>query len=207
LTFFLDGKPHPDPGVPGATVTWTAVGDAELNNVTTKDGQLYHASSRKVSPDGKTMTVLERVRMSDGTVVSTSAIRARTSGEASGFWGTWRNVSSRNETPSNMDLNIAADGKVILRNDPPGFEFDAEADGKDYPVRTQAPKTTVAITPVSKTSWVLTTKRDGKPVVITTWSISADGKTLAEEQTLPGTKERVAATSYVRAQRGGPERQ
>lgn len=200
FVYDLDGKPHPDPSRPGSMVTSTAVGDSEFSGVVMKNGEFQHSSTRKVSADGKTLTTQAKQRNDDGKVVGFTTTAKRISGEKAGFWGTWGNISTHPNEPSTLNLKISKDGQFsLLEEQPERFQVEARLDGNDYACTgTGISNMTVSVVRVSDSVLRYTFKQDGKPAFNGTWTLSADRRTITEDQKAPGSNDQISWTVYNR---------
>jgi hypothetical protein len=141
-----------------------------------------------VSADGKNLTSVNRTRMPDGTVVTNTTIRERTSAEKSGVWGSWKLVSFRTDAPSLMVVTVPDDQTIDLSQQMPApLKFRAKLGGNDYPVAVSQMSSgmTVSISGVRDRTLDMVVKRDGKPIQFFTWTVSRDGRTLTEEDREP----------------------
>ncbi len=148
-----------------------------------KNGKLAAVEKRTLSSDGKTLT-------SEFTVYSEASkqpvtgkmILARVAAGPTGSHrvsGSWQ--VEKFDTMSDNSLTITfkeiADGMSM--STPTGIRYDAKFDGKDYPMQGDRTVDTVSLKKVSEREIIETDKLGGRIVAVTTFTVSADGKTLA----------------------------
>jgi hypothetical protein len=104
--------------------------------------------------------------------------------------GTWGKVSStlRLDPPPQLVITPRPNGLVLeRRGDDASFKWSADFDGRDYPVSGNTEVAdSVALRRVDRSTFEVTSKKAGKAVILSTFTISADGKELSASHTYPG---------------------
>jgi len=156
-----------------------------------KAGKVIAEDSNTVSGDGKNLTQ----KFTDYTgakPASATAIYARLSAGPAGshvISGTWELAKSDDWSDSlvTVKYSTTADGLQMQYN---GQQYDANFDGKEYPVKNDPGKTTVSLKRLDAHTIEETDRRAGEVKDVTRISVAADGKTMTVEDDSPtyGTK-------------------
>jgi hypothetical protein len=174
-TFKMDGKEYPAPD--GSLNTWKAT-TADTWDVTSRlNGKV--AATYSLSLKGDTLTLKVSQKKPDGTSFDSSAAYKRVSG-GPGFVGRWKSTEVKMPALSFELTPNGADG--LTWKDDTGFTCSAQFDGKDYPVggSMAGSKFMLSFKKLGDRSFEMTTKVDGKPFFVDTFTLSADGKTLTD---------------------------
>ena len=184
LDISFDGKEKSVGG--GYTISQTMDGENAWNSIWKLNGKVTSKDHGQISDDGKTLTLTQnRVRPdgSIGTTVSTLKRVAGTTGPA----GTWKLEKSLSEIYTRI---ISANSEGLMRWEIPENKqvTEGKADGSDLAISGPEvpPGQSEALTLVSPTKVAYTIKLNGKPQMMGTRTVSADGKTLLDESWLPG---------------------
>src|SRR5262249_55246360 len=116
--------------------------------------------------DGRTLTTRPKIGP-DSTLVY-----RRTSGERQGLVGAW---SLKTASVSTLEIDVAEGYDLMFSQGPARLK--ANFDGRDYP--TSGPET-CRISKVGGQGFSITVSINGKPVVVDTFTVSADGHTLIQ---------------------------
>jgi hypothetical protein len=172
--FKTDGKEYAAPD--GSMNTWTATSPTQWDGVSKMSGKVVATYSVVVK--GDTASLKMSMKKPDGTSVDASSSYTRVSG-GPGIPGKWRGTDVK---PPAVTVDIAANGDGISWKDDTGYAFNGKFDGKDNaPGGTMTGGNfTLALRKISDRSFELTTKIDGKPFAVDTFTVSADGKTLTD---------------------------
>lgn len=138
------------------------------------------------SADGKMLTVRGTATRPDGSTSDYEEVYKRESG-TTGLMGKWLNVKS--ESPSDAILNIQTNGDRIKIYSPQyKTTSEGKMDGSDLTVTgpAVAPGVTQSVKPESPNKLHFIVKYQGNVVNEATQTLSADGKTMVEEQWAPG---------------------
>jgi hypothetical protein len=178
--FKMDGHDYPD-GM-GGTVAWKAVYANTWQMVVKANGKVTETDTFKLSSDGKTLTDTSKQMKADGGSLDSTSVYERVSGGPS-IAGKWK---TKKVTGASGEIEMAATGSNGLSFKDPdmGMSCDGKLDGKDYPCTGPMlpPGFTVAMTSAGH-SLDLTVKKDGKPFFKSTYTVSADGKSMTEVAT------------------------
>ena len=174
-TFKTDGKEYPAPD--GSMNTWTAT-TADTWDVTSRlNGKVIATYS--LAAKGDTLTLKISQKKPDGTAFDSSAAYKRVSG-GPGVVGRWK--STEVKMPA-LSVELSANGADGLTwKDDTGFVCNAKFDGKDYPAggSMAGSKFVFSFKKIGDRSFEMTTKVEGKPFFVDTFTVSDDGKTLTD---------------------------
>ncbi|HUI56422.1 MAG TPA: hypothetical protein VLY04_15715 [Bryobacteraceae bacterium] len=189
--FKVDGKDYA--AIFGQTAAWKQL-DPNTWEVTNKfDGKVLGTDAVKIAADRKTLTVVSKGKKPNGESYDESAAFERVSG-GTGLAGKWKSTKVQ---PATEMWDIAPNGDDGLTLTVVDYNASAKVkfDGKDYPVTgpTMPKNFTLAIKKTGPRSLEMTEKMDGKAVFIDVFTVSADGKTLIDEASAPGSNEKIKA--------------
>jgi hypothetical protein len=160
----FDGKEYPHPL--GGVVRWTRVDDRSWEMTLTQNRKVIGNAIYRLSDDGRTLTTLTKSSPGE------TRVYRRTSGERQGLVGAW---SLKTASITTLELQVAEGYDLVFTQGP--AKLKANFDGRDYP--TAGPET-VRISKVGRDGFSSTVSINGKPVVIDTFTVSADGQTLTQ---------------------------
>ena len=147
----------------------------------------------KVTLAGNTLNWVSDVTSPDGKPVQQTSMDTRVSG-GPGFGGKWKSGDVKGAATT---LKITTDGANGITVELPQYQTICKAsfDGKDYPVTQagQPTKMTYAFSKTGSTGFKLTTKLGGKTFAVGEFTVSADGKTLTDNETATATNEKTRA--------------
>jgi hypothetical protein len=176
-TFNTDGKEYKGPF--GEAIVWKQIDDTTWQTTTTQKGILISTDTSKLSPDGKTMTVVSKGTKPSGEAFEDTTVYERIAGDK-GLLGGWRDKQVK--VSSSVILEITPSGEDGLRFKSVGYKWtcDAKFDGKDYPVTgpTVPEGAAVVLKRLGPRAFSSVTKQNGKPLVRETYRVSQDGRTL-----------------------------
>ena len=179
-----DGTPQPVVGNPFIdSLAVTVVDDHNLKTVGAKGGKKRGEQDYKVSADGKTLTVSFQGRPLNPGGAPTSIVRsyARVTDGAAGanaVSGTWKRMATTSMSGAAGVDTFKMDGGMLHWSSPSGESWAAALDGKPYAIKGDPGADHVTLKKVSDSKIVETDWLKGKKVDVTTWSVSASGKTL-----------------------------
>jgi len=191
-TFTMDNKPAQTPW--GTTDAWKPVDATTWQTTSRANGKLVGTASIKLSPDGKTLTVNSKMMKVTGETSDSTMTFQRVSG-STGLTGTWKAAKLQSSSPGVLSVaGKGADGLVLTFVDQNGV-CDAKLDGKDYPAAGPLWPAgwTCALSPNGANAFDVSWKKDGRPMYKSTFTASADGKTLTETGGAVGTTEKIKA--------------
>jgi len=196
--FSLDGKDHP--GVYGRTVSWTPAGPDAWDTVTKSGDRVLDKSHRKLSADGKTLTMVFSGQNPDGSSYNEEDVFERVSG-TKGLVGTWRSVKVKNSAGPRTFV-ISSPQQGVLRYEIPEMKASVEgpADGKDRPIAGPdlPPNMTHAYTFVNPRKVNYTLKVDGKVESQGVQTLDADGRTYTDVSWSPGKETEKQSAVWVK---------
>jgi hypothetical protein len=177
-TFRMDGKDYPS--FDGRTAAWKQLDERTWQSTHKLNGKTLWTRTTQVSPDGKTMRVELKGNNPDGTPMHDTTVYERVSGSA-GLVGKWK-TKKVDSTAGVMELAPHGADGVTWTDTSMGSKVTANFDGKDYPATgaTFGPGYTTALKKTGPNSFESTVKYEGKPLYVSRWVVSADGKTLTE---------------------------
>lgn len=191
-TFKTDGKEVPTPWG-----TMTSVKSIDANtweSTNTVNGKLMSTETIKLSPDGKTLNIDSKMMKASGETANNTMSFARVSG-GPGLAGTWKAAKMASNSPATMDIAMKGTDGLVLKFVDQGGVCDGKFDGKDYPATgTLWPAGwTCVLSKGGDQAFNVTWKKDGKAMYQSTFTASADGKTLTEMGGAAATTEKIKA--------------
>jgi hypothetical protein len=178
-TFKVDGKEYTGPL--GGTIVWKQIDDHTWESTYKRKGILLSTDTSKLSPDGKTITVVSKGTKPNGETFQDTAVYERISGEK-GLLGGWRDKEVKISSPGTMVIKPSGEDGLVFTS--VGYKATCEAkfDGKDYPVTgpTVAEGMTMTLKRTGPRSFEVVEKQKGKPLFKSTSTVSPDGRTLTE---------------------------
>ena len=209
-TFKTDGKDYD--GVFGSKMSWKAV-DASTWEATNKMGaKVLSTDTYKVTADGKSLSMVSKGTSPAGAPFENSAVYQRVSG-SSGMEGKWKAKNMKQSSPEAIELT-ASMAKNMKQSSPEAIELtassgdglsfkmpdqklvcDAKLDGKSYPCTGPdlPPNTSVVFKKVSASAFSADITIGGRLAYRSTYTGTADGKTLTETGSAVGTTEKYKA--------------
>jgi hypothetical protein len=165
-------------GEPNATMEWKQLGGGRFERTMTEKGKTAETREITVSPDGKTLTEVSERNLANGKRSTTTIVYARASGSGQNLEGVWKPQTLRSDTPFKM--SIQAVGSTLNVSTETGMTYALTFDGKPAAVTGPAliSGTTITGKIVSDRVIEIAGARLGTPSDTTTWTLSADGKTL-----------------------------
>jgi hypothetical protein len=160
----FDGKEYPHPL--GGVVRWTRIDDRSWEMTLTQNGSVIGNPIYRLSDDGRTLTTRPKSGPGD------TLVYRRTSGERQGLVGAW---SLKTASTTTLELQVGEGYDLVFNQGPATVR--ANFDGRDYP--TSGPET-VRIAKVGDRGFSSTVSINGNPVVLDTFTVSADGQTLSQ---------------------------
>jgi hypothetical protein len=146
-------------------------------------------SKSRMTVNGNSMTVASDATGPDGKTVQQMSTDTRVSG-GPGFMGKWKAGEMKGASTT---LQITMEGASGITLSYPEFQQSCKGgfDGKDYAVN-QAGKASTFTNSFAKSGSAITvtTKLNGKPFAVDTFTLSADGKMLTDDSTATATNEK-----------------
>ena len=178
------------------TIAVQVVNASSVEIIQKKEGKVMYKQTATVSADGKTLT--EKFTDTTGTQPVTGEVTStRVSAGPAGshaLSGAWR--TSKVNTVSNNGLTVTyqGTGNGLKMSDPNGNSYDANFDGKDYPIQGDPGHTMVSLKRIGNDTIEETDKRDGKIVGVYRMTVTSDGKSIHAEY---ADKQRGATTTFT----------
>jgi hypothetical protein len=182
--FACDGKSYTTLGDRSVSCTGTA--ETGMDTTSMAHGAVLSKYHRSISADGRTMTIHGTAMHPDGTTEDFDETYKRVTG-SKGLAGKWLDVKVKEQGESTMVVTVA--DKMLHIEVPSQKEvMDGKLDGSDGKVNGPnippgAAPAYKSVTP-NKISYEI--KLNGKVLYDGTYTLSADGKTLTEEEWVPG---------------------
>jgi hypothetical protein len=174
----VDGKDQPVTGQTYDTIAVEVVDANTVHMTIKKAGKTMSDQIRKVSADGKTMTISLTNHPADGsTPVKAEVHFVRISAGAAGSnatSGSWR-YQNLTEDAAGVTSTWKSSGDGISTSSPTGESWEAKFDGKENPVKGVYGNETVSVKKLGDHSVEVTYKRDGMIVSVNKVTVSSDG--------------------------------
>jgi hypothetical protein len=195
--FGIDGKEYTT--VLGRTTSWTASGDNAWDSVIKFNGAELVKAHRQLSPDGKTLTIIESGTKPDGSSFKDESTYTRLSG-STGLLGKWQSVK----------VNVSAPGTYVLafptastiKWEIPSYKewVEGKADGSDLPVvgPTVPAGLTVSVKLDSAHKLSYIVKSNGKPLTYGVQTLSTDGKSYTDVTWSAGKQSEKESGFYIK---------
>lgn len=179
-TLISDGEEHPSTdGSDKYTYSFKQIDPNTWESVRKQDGQAVWTTRYVVSDGGKTLTITENLAQGNDT---TRTVFTRASGNGNTLIGRWDPVSTDGGKPQTFKFTVQPDGKLTYTDQTMGWTFTAAPDGKEVPFTSPyAPGNFTAVVKiVNPTTLAVIMRRNGQTVQDSTFTLSADGKTITE---------------------------
>ncbi len=185
-SFRTDGKTYATPS--GYVAIWRQTTPASwTTEYRTIENRLLYSDSWKLSPDGKTLSVITSGVNPSGDLYTDTATYTRTAG-TSGLMGTWKSTAVQLSSPHSFSIEEAGLDALIFKIPALKATCRASLDGKDAPV--EGPDIPagmrIALTRSGPYSLEIVQKLNGSVVSTSRYTVSQDGKTLTEVSGAPG---------------------
>jgi hypothetical protein len=158
------------------------------------NGKLFSTDTITLGADGKTMTVASKMAQPTGGSTESTMTFTRVSG-GPGLAGTWRAAKLSSTTAGLMEIAVKGTDGIVLKFLDQSATCDGRFDGKPHAATgpTFPAGWTCTFSKNSQTGFSVAFNKDGKPMYSSTYTVSADGKTLTEDGGAVNTKERTKA--------------
>ena len=177
-----DGKAYPVAGQSSFDAAAVTVdGPRRVRLTTTRSGKPATQISFTLSPDRNGLST-DVTDFSSGTAVTSRILSTRVATAAPAahaLSGSWRQTRLEAALESATTVSLKVTQSHVSFRDPSGFAYDAEFDGRDYPVTGVAPGRTASVRRISDNSFEETQRQDGNIVSIITLTVAPDGKSAA----------------------------
>ncbi|HTA65827.1 MAG TPA: hypothetical protein VK753_10005, partial [Xanthomonadaceae bacterium] len=173
----VSGHPYYD------TVAVKVVDQHTVQETDKENGKVVTTSSMTVSADGRTASFeysdSSNTNAAPVTGKGTDTRVAKGPAGAHAISGSWRTTSFQNVSDNGLTFTYAMKGDSLSMSTPTGQSYTAKLDGTDAPYKGDPGTTSVSVKRLGKNVVQETDKRDGKPINVSTMTVSADGKTLS----------------------------
>jgi hypothetical protein len=175
--FNTDGKEYKGPM--GEIMVWKQVDDHTWLQTTKQKGILISTDTYKLSADGKTLTDISKGTKPNGATFEDTTVYERISGDK-GLLGGWRDKEVKVSSPAILEIKASGEDGLVLKSVGYKWTCDFKFDGKDYAVTgpTVPSGLSASMKRLGPRSFELVSKKDGKPLVRETYTVTADGRTL-----------------------------
>jgi hypothetical protein len=196
-SFKADGKPHKVTGQPyHDTAMATVVSPTEVDLTLSKDGKTVTTQNIVVTGDGTTATFKGTDSSDSSGAPVDFDYQAKRIGKAPAgahaISGAWMATSGSN-SDNVLTTTYKLDGDMLSMSAPTGQSYTVKLNGPQAPFKGDPGLTTVAVKKIGAATYKETDYRDGKPLVVTTTKLSADGKTASIVSDFAG--QRMAVTA------------
>ena len=177
--FKIDGSEYPD-GF-GGTVSWRSVDPETWESVWKVNGKIVSTDMFKLSAGGNALTTHTAGTKANGETTNDVVEHRRVSG-GPGLVGSWRISAWKPSAPRIMEFVASGENGLAIKDTDPAMVCETKLDGGDYPCAGPMLPVgwTMATSSGSHGSLIIHTKKDGKPVGISSIIVSEDGKSLTE---------------------------
>jgi hypothetical protein len=188
-TLSADGKESSTPW--GSMIAGKQIDANTFATVNRVNGKVFSIDTARVSADGRTLTVDSKITRPEGPSASERMTLQRI-GNGSGLAGRWQAKAVTSNAPARMSIT-AQDNGLLLRFDDEDGECNARFDGKEVPATGSmwSAGWTCSIARSGAGAFDFSMQREGKLTYKSSFTASADGKTLTETGGLVGTNEKV----------------
>ncbi len=176
-TFNVDGKEYKGPL--DEAVVWKQIDDQTWETTYKQKGVLLSTDTSKLSPDGKTLTVVSKGTKPNGEAFQDTVVYERISA-GKGLLGGWRDKEVKISSPRALEIKPSGQDGIVFTSVGYKWTFEAKFDGKDYPVTgpTVPAEMAVSLKRTGPRSFDLLARKSGKPLARETYTVSPDGRTL-----------------------------
>lgn len=181
LKVTADGAFHPVADRPYYdSMSVKLVDDKTVTTVRKKGDRVIGESTMTVSADGNTRTFT----FSDSGVEGAKPVTGKGSDTRVGpapagshaVSGSWKTAKYDNISDEGLTFSFRIDGDTLNMSSPTGQSYAAKLDGTDAPIKGDSGGTVVSVERLAANSIRETYKRDGKPVSVTTFTLTDGGK-------------------------------
>lgn len=175
-----DGTDQSVTGHPYYDTLAIEVSDAHTVKMTAKKaGKLSFQDTDAVSADGNSLADSFDDR-TEATPVKGTALATRVAAGPAGshaLSGSWRTTKIQNMSQNGITTTVKTTATGVSLRDGSGGGYDAQFDGKDYPMIGDLEHTLVSVKRINANTLEETDKRDGKVVAVVRVTVASDGKT------------------------------
>jgi hypothetical protein len=185
-SFRTDGKTYGTPS--GNIAIWRQTTPTSwTTEYRTIENKLLYSDDWKLSPDGKTLSLIISGAHPNGDLYTNNVTYKRTSG-ASGLLGTWKSTEVKLSSPNSFSIEASGLDAMMFRIPALKATCRATLDGKDAAVDGPDVPTglRISLTRSGPYSLQMVQKLNGSVIQTSQYTVSEDGKTLTEVGGAPG---------------------
>lgn len=180
LTVVADGAFHAVADRPYFdSMSVNTVDDRTVTLVRKKGDRVVNETTLVVSPDGKSLAFnFKNTSSPDTPPVTGKGVETRVAASPPGshaISGSWKTAKYDNISDEGLTFSYRLDGDTLNMNSA-GESYVAKLDGSDAPIKGDTAGTVVSVERLAPNSFRETFKRNGKPVSVTTMTMTKDGK-------------------------------
>jgi hypothetical protein len=194
-----DGQDHAVAGQAYDTIAVTVVDDHTIKTVTKKGGRVIGEQTRKVSDDGKILTVETTQHPMNSDKPATFETKAKREAksaphpdvhETSGDWVILNQKGSENALMTTYKVS----GDSMTMTEPTGETYTAKFDGADYPVKGAYGWDSVSLKQIDAHTIEETDKRNGTVIDVSRMTVAGKSMTVVDHDKLTGRDSTYVAT-------------
>jgi len=192
-----DGQDHAVAGQSYDTIAVTIVDDHTIKTVAKKDDKIISEQTRKVSADGKILTVDATQHPMNSDKPATFETKAKRDGTlrpgvqpTSGRWIILNQNGSENALLTTYKMN----GDSMTMTEPTGENYTAKLDGADYPVKGAYGYDAVSLKRIDDHTFEETDKRNGTVIDVSRMTVVGKKMTVVDHDKLTGRDSTYIAT-------------
>jgi len=164
------------------SVAIKVVSDREIDETDKKNGKTVTTSTTTISPDGKTatFTFIDSSDTNGGPPVTgkgESILVLKGPAGSHAASGSWRLTKIEGMSDNATIWSYKVEGDSLTMTARTGQTYTAKLDGTEAPMMGDPGVSSVSVKMMGKNTLEETDKRDGKPISVFTFTVSADGKT------------------------------
>ena len=169
------------------TAAWKKIDDKNWEETDKVNGRLDSKTTWTLADDGKTLTARSTGDKPGGGSFDDTSIYVRTAG-TQGLAGTWKDKEYKGSSPS---LLVMSDIENGLSVEEPDFKLKATGKFDGKPGKVEGPTipqgASFSLTKTGARSFKMTRTQSGKPLDMSTWTVSEDGKSMTVVSRTAGT--------------------
>lgn len=189
-TFKIDGNDYPTPW--GDTMSYKSIDDHSWETTGKLNGKVVQTGKLTLSADGKTLNIDSKVMKADGTTSDNAMVLQRVSG-GPGLAGKWKTRNVKITSPGSIEIGAPGTDGIVLKFADEGGTCDAKFDGTEHPATGKMwPSGWTCLASRRGTrGFDVAWRRDGQLMFTSTFTVSGNGQTLTDLETIPTTSEKI----------------
>ncbi len=164
------------------TLSVRVVNDNTVEQTAKKNGKVVGTEKDTLSDNGNRLTINFKQHPEGsehpvtGNVIMTRVSKGPAGSHA--MSGSWRTDKVQDVSANGLTMTLKSSGNGLSFTSPIGMSYQAQFDGKDYPVKGNPGVTSVSLNKIDANTMEETQKRDGKIVGVNRYSVAPDGKSM-----------------------------